>query len=298
MYLATERGYFAQEGISPQFITFDGAAQAVPALATGQIDIGAGALSAALFNAINRGLNIRVVAPQSENRGCDHSSTWILVRKDLADSGAIRTPADLRGRKIALSSTAGSSEYMADTLLRQGSLESSTVEYVQMAFGDMGAALAGGKIDVAVGAEPTATSFVDRGVAIKWLCGADILPNNQFTYLMYSGDFADKHTEIAQHWMRAYLRAARDWQHMLETGEDRDGMLSVLTKYTPVRDLMLLERISLPVPAADERVDATNIQDQMRWMHDRTYLSQVPGLDQIVDTRFIDSANQSVGAQP
>src|SRR5690242_4003269 len=103
---------------------------------------------------------------------------------------------------------------MADTLLRQGGLDSSTVEYVQMAFGDMGAALGGGKIDIAVGAEPTATSFVDRGLATKWLCGADILPNNQFTYLMYSGDFAQQHTEVAQRWMSAYLRAAHDWQHM------------------------------------------------------------------------------------
>src|SRR5437764_1027415 len=36
LYLATERGYFAEQGIAPQFITFDGAQQAIPALSTGQ----------------------------------------------------------------------------------------------------------------------------------------------------------------------------------------------------------------------------------------------------------------------
>jgi NitT/TauT family transport system substrate-binding protein len=290
LYLATERGYFAEQGISPQFVTFDSAAQAIPALSTGQLDIGAGALSAGLFNAINRGIDIRVVAPQSENRGCAHSSTWVLVRKDLADSGAIRTAADLRGRKIALSSTANSSEYLADVLLRQGNVQSTEVEYVPMAFGDMGAAFAGGKIDLAVGAEPTATSFVERGLASKWLCGADIIPNIQFTFLFYSPQFADQHTDVAQRWMAAYLRAARDWQAMLETGQDRDAMLGVLGTYTPVKDLALLERISLPVPSAEARIDVGNISSQIGWMHERGYISQEPTPDRVVDTRFVEHA--------
>src|ERR1051326_2409828 len=141
LYVATERGYFAKEGISPQFISFDGGQQAIPALSTGQIDIGASAFNAGLVNAINRGIDIRVVAPQSENRDCDHSSTWILVRKDLADRGAVRTPADLRGLKIAMNGTAGSTQYLFDLLLRQGNLQPTDLEYVDLGFGDMGAAL-------------------------------------------------------------------------------------------------------------------------------------------------------------
>src|ERR1043166_5887402 len=48
MYYANERGYFAEQGISPQFITFDSAQQAIPSLSTGQIDVGQGPLSAGL----------------------------------------------------------------------------------------------------------------------------------------------------------------------------------------------------------------------------------------------------------
>jgi NitT/TauT family transport system substrate-binding protein len=194
-----------------------------------------------------------------------------------------------------LSSNAGSSEYLADTLLRQGNVSPSDVEYVQMAFGDMGAALAGGKIDAAIGAEPTATSFVDRGVATKWLCGADVVPNIQFTYLLYSPQFADEHTDVAKRWMSAYLLGARDWQTMLETGQDKDALLGMLGKYTPVKDLTLLERISLPIPSAEARIDVANIRNQMDWMQQRGYLSHEPPLERVVDTRFIDSASRSAG---
>jgi hypothetical protein len=97
------------------------------------------------------GIDIRVIAPQSENRGCAHSSTWNSYRKDLAERGAVRTPADPLGRKIALCSNAGSSEWLSDVLLRKGNLQPSDVEYVQMSFGDIGAALGGGTSDASAG---------------------------------------------------------------------------------------------------------------------------------------------------
>jgi NitT/TauT family transport system substrate-binding protein len=204
----------------------------------------------------------------------------------------VRTPADLRGRRFALNSKGSSAEYLAEPLLRQGNLQPSDVEYVEMSFGDMGAAFAGRTIDVAVGGEPTATSAVNHGLATKWLCGADVVPNLQFTYLLYSSQFADQRTDVAQRWMTAYLRGAREWQTMLETGQDKDAMLSVLGKYTPVKDLALLERATLPVPAAEARIDVANITNQLTWMHQRGYISHEPSLDRFVDTRFVQWATQ------
>ncbi len=290
LYVAAERGYFASEGISPQFITFDSATRAIPALATGQIDVGAGALSAGLFNAINQGIDIRVVAPQSINSTCAHSSTWILVRKDLTDSGAIRSPADLRGRKIAMTSKSGTSEYLADAVLRRGDLQPSDAQYVEMGFGDMGAAFASRAIDVAMGAEPTATSYVDKGLATKWLCGADIFPNMQYTYLLYSPQFADQHTALAQRWMKAYLRGARDWQTMLDTGKDRQALFAILGKYAAIKDPAVLEHISLPVVSPEAQIDRQNVQDQIRWAHQRGYIAREPSPATLVDSRFIDGA--------
>ena len=295
MYIAAERGYFAEEGISPQFITFDSAAKAIPALSTGQIDVAAGVLSAGLFNAVDRGIGIRVVAPQSEMRGCAHSGTWMLVRKELADSGTVRSPADLRGRNIALTSKGSTVEYLADAVLRQGGLQPSDANYVEMSFGDMGAAFANGAIDVAVGSEPLVTTYVDKGLASKWLCASDVIPNIQYTYLMYSQRFASQRAALAQQWMRAYLRGTRDWQHMQDTGDGKQAIFSYLGKYTPVPDPSVLERANLSALSPEDPIDLGNIQNQLSWAHDRGYIAHEPSPASFVDTQFIEQATQAVG---
>jgi NitT/TauT family transport system substrate-binding protein len=295
IYIATDRGYFAEQGISPQFVTFDSAARAIPALATGQLDVAAGVLSAGLFNAIGRGIDVRVVVPQSEERGCARSATWLLVRKDLMESGAVQTPKDLRGRKIALVSKGSTVEYFADALLYQGGLQPTDAEYVEMSFGDMGAAFASRAIDVAVGAEPTATSYAERGLAAKWLCGADIIPNFQYTYLLYSGQFANHQTNLAQRWMAAYVRGARDWQKMLDTGEGKDEIFASLSNYTPVKDRMLLDRVSLPLISPEDPVDVASVQNQITWALQRGYITKAPAIATLVDTRFIERSPQPQG---
>ena len=292
LYLASERGYFAQNNIAPEFITLDSAARAIPALANGEIDVAAGVLSAGLFNAVNSGINIRIVAPQSENRGCDHSSTWILLRKDLADAGAIHTPADLRGRNIALVSSGSSVEYVADALLRRGNLQPSDVFFVEMGFGDMGAAFASQRIDAAVGGEPTATTYVEKQLATKWLCASDIIPNLQYTYILFSPQFAEKHADIAQSWMDAYLRGARDWQTAVDDPQARRSAVEVLTRYTPVKDVDLLERVTLPWLAPQGGVDLENIRNQIAWARERGYIDREPATTMLVDSRFVDQASR------
>jgi NitT/TauT family transport system substrate-binding protein len=164
-----------------------------------------------------------------------------------------------------------------------------------MGFGDMGAAFGGRTIDVALSAEPTATSYVDQGLAVKWLCGADIIPDLQVTYLMFSPHFADQQTELAKRWMVAYAHAARDWTAMLETGQDQDATLSVLGTYTPVKNLALLKRITLPIPAVEAPVDVARITDELSWLHERGYVTQQPSMEHVVDTRFVDGLARAAG---
>jgi ABC-type nitrate/sulfonate/bicarbonate transport system substrate-binding protein len=65
VYVAAERGYFAAEGLDVQVERVAGAGDAVALLGTGQFDMSAGGLSAGTFNAIQRGVDIRMVAPTS-----------------------------------------------------------------------------------------------------------------------------------------------------------------------------------------------------------------------------------------
>jgi NitT/TauT family transport system substrate-binding protein len=101
-FIAVERGYFREVGLNVEFTSFDAAGAMVAPLASGQLDTGSGGLGAGLFNAVARGVPIRIVGPQARHDP-GASAVYLTVRKDLIDSGQIRDYADLRGPRAASS---------------------------------------------------------------------------------------------------------------------------------------------------------------------------------------------------
>src|SRR5262249_29454930 len=98
IFLAMDRGYFAEQGF--EFDITRGSTELMPSVATGELDVLAPAVSAAMLNAITRDIPLRVVA----DKGSDppgFSYQVIAVRKDLWDSGQVRDWGDMRGRRLA-----------------------------------------------------------------------------------------------------------------------------------------------------------------------------------------------------
>src|SRR5438270_297691 len=86
IYMAMERGYFAEQGIDLEYVNFGSASEMVPALATRQSDGGGIAVNSATINAVARGVEIKAVADKgSMSPGFGWQA--FLVRKDLVDSG-------------------------------------------------------------------------------------------------------------------------------------------------------------------------------------------------------------------
>src|SRR6185436_6095084 len=59
LYIAIERGYFAQEGIDVQLTPLQGGSDSVVQLAAGNFDAVLGGIGAGLLNAANKGLDFR-----------------------------------------------------------------------------------------------------------------------------------------------------------------------------------------------------------------------------------------------
>src|SRR6266542_5633607 len=92
--VAEKKGYFKQEGLEAEFTPFDSAARMVAPLGAGQLDVGGGSASAGLYNAVARGINVKVVADKgSTPRSYDYMP--LLVRKELVDTGKVKSVADL-----------------------------------------------------------------------------------------------------------------------------------------------------------------------------------------------------------
>ena len=108
-FIAHKKGYYAREGIDAEFVVFDSAARMIAPLASGELDVGAGGISAGLYNAVARGIDIRMVADKNSTPP-GRASTKLLIRKELIDSGRYRTLPDIKGMKLANSAPGGSGE--------------------------------------------------------------------------------------------------------------------------------------------------------------------------------------------
>ena len=139
-FIADKKGYFRDAGIEMTMTSFASAARMIAPLGSGQLDVGAGTVAAGLYNAVERGIRLRIVADKGSVTDELEYST-LLVRKDLVDSGRYKTLADLKGMTIAAAAQGTGSESSLNEALKKGGLKFSDVNVVYMGFPEMLVAL-------------------------------------------------------------------------------------------------------------------------------------------------------------
>src|SRR5215210_4553996 len=149
IFVALEQGYYREQGIELDTTPFDSAARMVPSLGTGQLDAGDGSHSAGLFNAVARGIPIKLMADAASGPA-GSSVVSLMFRRDLVDGGQVRAPGDLRGRRVALPARGLPTEVLLSYWLRPAGLRVEDVDVVEMSFPDQLAAFGSRSVDATV----------------------------------------------------------------------------------------------------------------------------------------------------
>jgi NitT/TauT family transport system substrate-binding protein len=63
-YIADAKGFFRDEGLEISIVGFNSAAQMIAPLGTGELDVAGGTVSAGFYNAVGRGIGMKIVADQ------------------------------------------------------------------------------------------------------------------------------------------------------------------------------------------------------------------------------------------
>src|SRR5262249_25679913 len=153
-------------------------------LGAGQLQAGAGSASAGLYNAVARGIRIRIVADKASSPP-GYGATKILVRKDHVVSGRYKELKDLKGMKFAMNAPGVSNTSTLNTLLKSAGLRYSDVETVDLPLPDHVAALKNKSVDASASVEPAPTIAIKNGDAILIKSDDEILPNHQIAVLLY-----------------------------------------------------------------------------------------------------------------
>src|SRR4051812_5711495 len=296
-FWAQERGYLREQGLDLTTTTFDSAQNMIPPLGADQLDVGGGGPGPGLFNAIRRGIPLRIVTDRARAVPGTRFNC-LMVRKSLVDSGAISSFADFRGRNFAENAPGVITGFAMERHLQQVGLGLGDMNTTLLSFPDMVSAFANNAIDAAFSVEPFISLMEQRGVADCWRSTSDLEPDFQIAVILYGPAFAEQNTERGQRFMVAYLRAMRDYYRaFFGDGQGRPEMLELLTRVTPVRDLALLERTAPSWMDPNGSVNVASLRALQRWYVDRGETGDVD-LERVIDTRFVDYALGQLGRYP
>ncbi len=258
LYRALSKGYFSDAGIDVDLTIVQSASDSVAFLGSGQMDVAVGNVGAPLFNAINRGLEVRVVAGNSYNQ--PEATTLVaaplLMRRQLQEE--LRSPADLRGRKVAINAPGGIQEYSLSRLLENNQIPIRDVDVQYIPFPEMMTALANGAIDAAMLPEPFSGTARDQGIAAVLV--ANPSPGSTITAVMFGENMLKPDRDRPA---RAFLEAMRKAANELQSEQEifSDENLTIWKEYTGVAE----QDIKRGAPYAYSRnlvLDTRSVLDQ------------------------------------
>jgi NitT/TauT family transport system substrate-binding protein len=297
-FIAQKKGYFAKQGIKVEFVHFDSGPQMVAPLGTGQIDAAAGASSAGLFNAVARGIGLKVVADKG-SAPVGYSYVPIIVRKDLIDQGKVKTYADFKGLKVAEAGKGGTPGPILNEALKKAGLNYDDVQHVyNLSYPQQVLALANQAIDVGVTAEPSAAQAITKGYAVRF-SAPDHYPNQQIAVLLYGDLFIKNRNDIAAKFMVAYLEGVRFYNGALKDGHfagpNAAELIDILVEYTKVKDRDLYAAMTPNGCNPDGHIDMPSMQKDYAFYKEHGYLEGTTTVDALVDHSFVDRALKILG---
>ncbi|MCC5474828.1 ABC transporter substrate-binding protein [Streptomyces barringtoniae] len=221
LYLARDRGLFAKEGLDVRIQPVQQSIQALPALLKGQVDVIASANYVTYFQAYEKGtLDLRILAEGV--RIAPHMMD-VLVPKD----SALRKPADLAGRKVAVAVLNNIQSLTLNAILdAQGA---GRPVYRQILFPQMGPALQRGQVDAAHVVEPFDTAVQgELGARVLLDAGAGPARGLPASGYVTTADFVKKNPKAAAGFRRAVEAASK------LAAEDPGAVRTELPKYARV----------------------------------------------------------------
>jgi NitT/TauT family transport system substrate-binding protein len=298
IYIADKKGYFRAEGLDVKVVNFRSAADMVAPLGAGQIEAGAGSASAGLYNAVARGIRIKVVADKASSAP-GYGGTKILIRKDHVESGRYKELKDLKGMTFAMNAPGVSNTSTLNTLLKSVGLKYSDVETVDMPLPDHVAALKNKSVDASASVEPGPALAVRNGDAVVLKSDDEILPNHQIAVLLYAEEFALKRPAAAGQFMRAYIRAVRFYNGALKDGRldgpNADEVIAILAEATPIKSRDIYKLITPTGMNPDGRVNKASLAHDLAFYTEQGLVKGSVNLDDVVDGSFVEAALRELG---
>jgi len=300
LFIAQDKGYFAQQGLDVAFQFVGGGTINLQLLAIGQADIATGSPGPGLWNAVGRGIPVKLVAAISslspDPATGFTSALWLALPTRASETGQIKTYADLKGKRIGVLGLHLGTEIVVDAALALGGLTLRDVELKELRGPEVLIAFVNGAIDAATEIEPFVTQGASEGILTRWKNAAEITPGRAAAVMMFGPRLVEHGRDLGERFMTAWTKAARDYNDAFgpkQVGEDR--VIQILAAHTEVKDLDLYRKMSWHYinPNCSASTDALRLD--IAWDLKRGYIEKEPDLNAVIDEGYCAAAIRTLG---
>jgi NitT/TauT family transport system substrate-binding protein len=296
-FVADAKGYFADEGLDVKLTSFRAAGAMMAPLGSGELDVGAGSVTAGIFNANERAIPIRIVADKGRNAP-DQSYQSILLRSALADR--VKTSADFKGLRVAIPTIGSIGEQAVfNELMKAGGLTYADCEKVFIGIADQIPAFKNGAIDATVLSEPLASVTVSQGTTIRFAPVGKVYPFQQAAVVYYGAPFATKRPDVARRFMKAYVRGVRAYTDALVDGHiagpTADEIIAAITRHSLTKDAALIRNSVAAAVATDGQVNVDGLEKDLAFAKSLGLVPAQATVGGILDLSFAKAAVAELG---
>jgi len=289
--VAKDRGYFEERDIELEVERIQSAPQATPQLASGDLDTATGSVGASLFNSAAQGVDISVVADQTQYWRGQPSSNKVLIRPEKYTDGM--TLSDVSGDfTIALHGQGNVDAYIWARLLQRNGMTWDDVQTKEILYTNMTSAMSAGEIDAAAIPDPLGLGMVNETGAKRLLYASELAPRMQIGVYLFGEPFVNDRPEVARRWLEAYLLGVREYYEL--GGFPSDEVAAIVNEEFGLPKNLI--KMSIPsLPHKNGQINTESLRNQQTYHHCRGTVEEEVDVSTVVDQSLLSDALDEVG---
>ncbi|MFI1034446.1 ABC transporter substrate-binding protein [Streptomyces sp. NPDC020951] len=235
VYLGVKQGFYEKRGLKLSITTAQGGAAIVPGVVSGQFQFGFSNMTS-LMVAQSNSVPVQAVSNGIASTGVQGKDFGaITVKKD----SPIKSAKDLEGKKVAINTLKNINETAVRESVRKAGGDPDKVNFVELAFDQMAAALDSGQIDAAMVVEPALATVKSQGGVEIASPLVDVAPNLTVAMYFTSTQYAQKNPEVVKKFQEATAES------LAYADAHPDEVRQIVTTYTKI-PAAVLAQVTLP----------------------------------------------------
>lgn len=292
-FVAKEFGFFDEFGVEVTLSPKNDTAETIQLLASGNIEAGGATWGASLFNAMDIGATVAIVATLARIPESVPSPSPLMVSQAAWDAG-VRTVADLKGKRVGIPGPGGFGLYSVAKALETGGLTLEDVEVVYLPPPATAAAFANGALEAGWSIEPFARALETEGLGRRLV--EDHVLGTELGFLAFNQEFVAANEDAVVRFLAGYLKAAR----LLDSGGWKDDkIIDIVVQYTGT-EAETLRGIPYTVRSEDGSIDIASVREQEEFFRQRGDLEYegLADIDAVYRLDLLQRANALLAENP